>query len=55
MRIGLNLVYLVEQAAGAGRYAYELLPALLEVEPSTRLTAFVSREAPRDLGRQPWA
>ena len=55
MRIGLNLVYLVEQAAGAGRYAYELLPALLEAEPGTRLTAFVSREAPRDLRRQPWA
>jgi glycosyltransferase involved in cell wall biosynthesis len=55
MRIGLNLVYLVERAAGAGRYAQELLPALLEAEPRARLTAFVSRDAPRDLRGQPWA
>jgi glycosyltransferase involved in cell wall biosynthesis len=55
MKIGLNLVYLVERAAGAGRYAHELLPALLEAEPRARLTAFVSRDAPRDLRRQPWA
>lgn len=55
MRIGLNLVFLVERAAGAGRYAYELLPALLEANPDARLAAFVSREAPADLRRQRWA
>jgi glycosyltransferase involved in cell wall biosynthesis len=55
VKVGLNLVYLVERAAGAGRYAYELLPALLEADPTVRLTAFVSRDAPRDLIEQPWA
>jgi len=55
MRVGLNLVYLVERAAGAGRYAYELLPALLETEPGIHVSAFVSRDAPPDLRRQSWA
>jgi glycosyltransferase involved in cell wall biosynthesis len=55
MRIGLNLVYLVERAGGAGTYAYELLPALLATDPSIRLTAFISRDAPPDLREQPWA
>ena len=55
MRVGLNLVYLVDRAGGAGTYAYELVPALLETDPSVRLTAFVSRDAPEDLRRQPWA
>lgn len=55
MRVGLNLVFLVERAAGAGRYAFELAPALLEALPGVRITAFVSREAPADLRSQPWA
>ena len=55
MRVGLNLVYLVDRAGGAGTYAYESVPALLETDPSVRLTAFVSRDAPEDLRRQPWA
>ena len=55
MRVGLNLLYLVERAAGAGRYAFELLPALLEADPAVRLTAFISRDAPRHLRDQPWA
>jgi glycosyltransferase involved in cell wall biosynthesis len=55
VKVGLNLVYLVERAGGAGTYAYELLPALLDADPTVRLTAFVSRDAPPDLRRQPWA
>jgi glycosyltransferase involved in cell wall biosynthesis len=46
LRVGLNLVYLVEQSGGAGTYARELIRAILEVEPETRITAFVSSEAP---------
>jgi glycosyltransferase involved in cell wall biosynthesis len=55
LRIGLNLLFLVEGAAGAGRYALELLPSLLAVEPGSELTAFVGRDAPRALFEQPWS
>ena len=48
LRVGLNLVYLVEGSGGAGTYARELIPALLAVEPATRITAFVGRSAPAD-------
>jgi glycosyltransferase involved in cell wall biosynthesis len=55
LRVGLNLVFLVEESAGAGRYVRELLPALLTVEPETRITAFVNREAPESLFTAPWS
>ena len=55
MRVGLNLVFLVEGSAGAGRYVTELLPALLTVDPSTRITAFVNREAPEGLFTASWS
>jgi glycosyltransferase involved in cell wall biosynthesis len=55
LRVGLNLVFLVEGSAGAGRYGRELLPALLTVEPETRITAFVNREAPESLFSAPWS
>ena len=55
LRVGLNLVFLVEGSAGAGRYVTELIPALLEVEPDTRITAFVNREAPAGLFSAPWS
>jgi glycosyltransferase involved in cell wall biosynthesis len=55
MKIGLNLVFLGEEAAGAGRYVRELLPALLEAEPSNRLAAFVSERVPESFLAQPWA
>jgi glycosyltransferase involved in cell wall biosynthesis len=55
LRVGLNLVFLVEGSAGAGRYARELLPALLAVEPATRITAFVNREAPEGLFTAAWS
>jgi glycosyltransferase involved in cell wall biosynthesis len=55
LRVGLNLAFLAETSAGAGRYATELLPALLEAEPATRVTAFVTRDAPAGLFEHEWA
>ena len=55
LAVGLNLVWLGDRAGGAGRYARELVPALLEAEPGLRLHLFVSRDAPADLAREPWA
>jgi len=55
VRVGLNLMFLADAAGGAGRYAFELAPALLEAEPSTELTVFVNRDAPAALRAQPWA
>jgi alpha-1,3-rhamnosyl/mannosyltransferase len=46
LSIGLNLTFLVDEAGGAGRYARELVRAVLEVEPDTRVTAFVGATAP---------
>jgi glycosyltransferase involved in cell wall biosynthesis len=55
MRIGLNLVYLVRRAGGAGTYARELIPELLKAESGLQITAFVSRELdPEDRGT-PWS
>jgi glycosyltransferase involved in cell wall biosynthesis len=53
--VGLNLVYLVAESGGSGRYARELIRAMLEVEPDTRITAFVSAELPDDVREAPWA
>jgi glycosyltransferase involved in cell wall biosynthesis len=55
LRIGLNLVYLVEGSGGTGTYARELIPALLAEEPATRITAFVGRTAPASVLSAPWA
>src|SRR5579859_1470139 len=45
MHLGLNLVYLVPgETGGMETYARELIPALLEAEPSLRVTTFVNRE-----------
>lgn len=44
LRVGLNLVYLVRRAGGAGTYARELIPELLRAEPDLAITAFASRE-----------
>lgn len=55
LRVGLNLAYLVRRAGGAGTYARELIPALLQAESGLRITAFASRELdPRDL-ELPWS
>ena len=55
LRVGLNLFYLLADSGGAGRYAHELIPALLEQEPGIELTAFVNRDAPASLLEAPWA
>jgi glycosyltransferase involved in cell wall biosynthesis len=55
LRIGLNLLYLVTGAGGAGTYALELMPALLEAEPGTKLTAFVTHRVPESVLEEPWA
>ena len=55
LRIGLNLVYLVRRAGGAGTYARELIPELLRTEPGLRITAFVSQELDPGDRRAPWA
>jgi glycosyltransferase involved in cell wall biosynthesis len=55
LRVGLNLTYLVDDSGGSGRYARELIPALLEAEPGIELTAWVGATAPADVLREPWA
>jgi len=55
LRVALNLVFLNERSGGVGRYARELVPALLRVEPSARITAFASSELPADVRRSAWA
>jgi glycosyltransferase involved in cell wall biosynthesis len=55
LRVGLNLVFLNDAAGGMGRYARELLPALLRTDGDLRLTAFVSRDLPNELLEAPWA
>ena len=53
--MGLNLVFWSEGAGGMGRYASELIPALLRAERDIRLTAFVSRDLPRSIAEMPWS
>ncbi len=55
MRIGLNMLYVVPGAGGAGTYALELVPAMLSERPDLRVTAFVSRELPGEVRAAPWA
>jgi glycosyltransferase involved in cell wall biosynthesis len=54
LRIGLNLVYLVRDSGGAGRYARELIRAIQAVEPGTEITAYVSSEVPPDVLDGAW-
>ncbi len=55
LRVGLNLVYLIAESGGSGTYARELIPAMLALEPQTRITAFVNAEAPPDIFETAWA
>jgi glycosyltransferase involved in cell wall biosynthesis len=55
LRVGLNLVYLVRRAGGAGTYARELIPELLLAQPGIRITAFVSRELAAEDRAAAWA
>jgi glycosyltransferase involved in cell wall biosynthesis len=53
--VGLNLMWMTDHAGGAGRYARELIPALLAGHPELRLHAFTSRAEPAGLRAEPWA
>lgn len=55
LTVAMNLLFLGEQAGGIGRYARELIGAILTVEPATRLSCIVARDAPADLRDEPWA
>jgi glycosyltransferase involved in cell wall biosynthesis len=55
LRVGLNLTYLVEDSGGSGRYARELIAAMLQLEPATEITAWVGSTAPASLFEEPWA
>ncbi len=55
MRVGLNLLGLVPEAGGVGRYMIELTAALAAGHPDVRLTAFHSRELPAEVPALPWA
>jgi glycosyltransferase involved in cell wall biosynthesis len=55
LRVGLNLVYLSDRAGGMGRYAQELVPALLAADPTIRLSAFVSRDLPDEIRQSSWS
>jgi glycosyltransferase involved in cell wall biosynthesis len=55
LAVGLNLLYLVRESGGSSTYARGLIKGILEVEPDTRITAFVSKEAPEELLTAGWA
>ncbi len=55
LRVGLNLIYLTPKSGGAGTYARELVPALLEEEPGIEITAFVGSEVPDDFENASWS
>jgi glycosyltransferase involved in cell wall biosynthesis len=55
VKVGINLMFLVDEAGGAGRYAEELVPALLDAEPGLRLTVFVNSDAPATLASAAWS
>ena len=55
LRLGLNLLYLTNGAGGAGRYAQELMPAILELEPDAELVGFVTTSIHEELLAEPWA
>jgi glycosyltransferase involved in cell wall biosynthesis len=55
VRVGLNLVFLSRQGGGIGRYATELLPALLAADPELELVAFHGSLLPPQLRDVPGA
>ncbi len=48
-------MFLNERSGGVGRYARELVPALLRAEPGIRISAFAGRELPADVRESAWA
>jgi glycosyltransferase involved in cell wall biosynthesis len=55
LSVGVNLLWLGEGAGGIGRYAAELLPALLEADPALRLVAFHGPDLPAAVRNASWA
>jgi glycosyltransferase involved in cell wall biosynthesis len=55
LHIALNLVFLHERSGGAGRYALDLVPALLAAEPGLRITAFATPELPAAARGAAWS
>lgn len=55
MRVALNMIWFGPAAGGVGRYARELVGALLAARPDLRLHLVVSRDVPDDLRAEPWA
>jgi glycosyltransferase involved in cell wall biosynthesis len=55
LAVGINAFFLNREAGGSGSYARELMRSMLEVEPQTRITAFVGTTVPRDILEAPWA
>lgn len=55
LRVGLNLVYFVQRSGGAGTYARELIPELLQAEPGIQITAFASQELAAEDRAAAWA
>jgi glycosyltransferase involved in cell wall biosynthesis len=55
LRVGLNLVYLLEDSGGSGTYARQLVPHMLEAEPELELSAWIGSTAPDWLMDEPWA
>lgn len=53
--VGLNLIWLVSDSGGSGRYVRELIPEMLRVEPGTRIVAYVARGVPPAMLRAEWA
>ncbi|PTL59886.1 glycosyltransferase family 4 protein [Paraconexibacter algicola] len=53
MRVGLNLLYLVERSGGVGRYMRELTAGL--VRSGVEVVGFASRDLPADVRRADWA
>jgi len=54
LHIGLDLLFWRWDSGGPGRYAHELLRALLAAEPDARISAWVGTGAPRALRETDW-
>lgn len=54
LAVGLNLLYLVDEAGGSGRYSRELLRAMLEVDERVRFVGFASSELAADVLAADW-
>src|SRR4051794_38507976 len=53
--VGLNLAFLAPGATGGSEtYARALVPALREVRPGLRITAFAATELADELDAEPW-